>query len=381
MSDWGILQKIKADREGQAVELAKEKQKSDKNKYKKYLDSLIFLKQLEKEEAKQKKIEENKEIQKNLQKIQNLKIIEKKSDIEKKNQYIETIETHKTLQKKTKEQEKLKKLIEDKKFLEFIKEKSEKEDQKAQEKKDFLYRQQQEIKKTVEIQEKIKQQQRENEKKLEQKLLEDQKILEEKRLKEKKDFFDMLNKKQQQNTKNFNYEVLKANQNKDFFLHQWEVKGMKELEKNSSKQEELQVKKRMQAKTLNQEMMKEYFQTKETERFRMENEKKIELEENIKRQNEIRKSETEGRLKELEKKRIYGMELIQQNERIKNLRAIPEFMNEAELKLNKEFLLNKKPGLQLGGSIIGSPKPSNSLKIQNFSKSPTYRGASSIIFG
>lgn len=379
MNDWGQIQKIKAEIEAKAIAQASEKQKSDQIQYKKHLDSLLFLKNLKQEEEKAKKFSEMQEIQINQRKIQNLESTEKEAIQEKKHHLISILNDHKAIQNKNKAEEIQRKQLEEQNYLNQIQQKLDQEARKAQARKDFLHKQQEEIRKAAEIQQKLRLEQKEYEKIQEIRLLDQQRMVEEKRQKEKQDFLNMLNMKQQQNLRNFN--GLAESRSKEAFVQQWERKGLSELEQMIAREEHMRAQKKVQVKDMSQQMMREYLQGKEKEKILVESQKKRDLEEANRRLIEMKRSETESRLKELERKRMYGKELMQQNEGMRNLRVSPDVMNEAEKKMNKDFFLDKKPALQLGGSLIGSQRLPDLSGRKKYSSSPIYSGASSIILG
>jgi hypothetical protein len=256
--------------------------------------------------------------------------------------------------------------------------------QKQREKKEAILKQQQEIRKMVEIQKDLKIQSKIQEQALEARLLEDQRKQDEKREKEHKDYLQMMNIKQQQKVHNFQSFLSKTHE-KDQLVSQWISNGIKEAEQKRLLDDQLSSQKRIETKIAAQNSMKKVLEQKEIENLKTLNEKKKEFEENFRRNQEMKHSETVSKLLELERKKNYRDQLNLQNLEAKSHRSSPYVLSRNEQIMNKDLFSEKRTALQIqGGTIVASPGRNalnGKFPLDGRSYgSPVYRGPSQIFF-
>ena len=354
MNEWADIQKIKAERETALIEQEKQKARNDQKIYKKHLDSIVFVKELEKEEAQAKKDAEGKEI---INYVKNLKIQEKERKVEevnKQKQYADIIEAHKNIHLLTKEQEKMRTRIEDQKYMNLMREKWESEDQRNREKNLIIKKQQQEILKMAEYQNELKSKAAQEAKLLEAKLLEERRLRDEKREKDHQDYLRMMNIRQQQK-QNLYQSTLSNTQQKEYLINQWISNGIKQSEIQKEHEEKQEVQRKQEAKLQNQDLMQRYLQQKEKEKYIHLSQKRKEFEETLKLQQELKHSETVSRLLDQERKSNYRKQLHLQTIETKSSRTSPHALSPIEQKLNRDFIDRKANFLLQGGAIVSSP--------------------------
>lgn len=354
MNEWADIQKLKAEREAALLEQEKQKARNDQKIYKKHLDSIVFVKELEKEEAQARKEAEGKEI---INYVKNLKIQEKErkfEEIHKQKQYADIIEAHKNIHLLTKEQEKMRTRLEDQKYLNIMREKWEIEDQRNREKNLIIKKQQQEIMKMAEYQNELKSKAAQESKLLEARLLEERRLLDEKREREHQDYLRMMNIRQQQKQNHYQ-STLSHTQQKDFLINQWISNGIKQSEIQKELEEKQQMQRKQEAKLQTQDLMQQYLQQKEKEKFLNLSQKRKEFEETLKHQQELKHSETVNRLLDQERKSNYRKQLNLQTIEAKSSRTSPHVLSPIEQKLNREFIDRKNNFLLQGGAIVSSP--------------------------
>ena len=354
MSDWADIQKAKAEREAALLEQEKQKARNDQKIYKRQLDSILFIKELEKEEAKVKKEIETKQI---VNYVKNIKVQDKErkiEDINKQKQYADIIEAHKNIHILTKEQEKMRVRVEDQKYINLMKEKWEEEDQRKKEKNMMIKRQQQEVLKMAEYQNELKSKAAQEARHLESKLLVDLRLQEEKREKSRQDHLNLINLRQQQKQNNYQ-SILSQTQQKDFQLNQLIANSIQQAEAIKQQQEKTQTQQKQLMKLEAKSQMQQYLQQKEQEKLNLQTKKQKELEEALKHEQQLKHSETVNRLLDQERKNNYRKELNLQTLEAKSTRTSPHALSPIEQKLNRDLIDRKNNFLMQGGLIVASP--------------------------
>lgn len=366
LNDWGVISKLKAEHDAKMIEIEKEKLRNDKKIYRKELNGQAFLRELQQSEEKRAKEAEIQRIAEQKRQFDYEDRLRKEQEQRRRSELTEMLDMHTSSQRKLKDEKKMQSFQEDQRYASLAQAKMREAELLKKEKKEFEFRQSQEMLNMLEYQQKLKAQEKDKVREMELRIIEERKIVDAKREQEHQAYFQMLNDKQLKNARNFSQNALTKAMEKELIINQWIHKGMDELNRKQSYEVLQANKKKQDYIKMTQGSLQEHLQLKEQKKRELQQEKDRIAQEALNNLRSIQNADMENKMMEKQRKQEYLEHLKVQAHETASKRMHPDQLTENEKKLNR-FLVsdeNITPRFQMpANTIIGSPSYKSSSRL------------------